>query len=359
MKELKVGLIGAGGMGQHLAVQCDSLEEAQLVAAADPSEEALQRLASKVGESRIVQTAGADQTQVGAGTEVSSEDTAAAGSDVRRYADYNDLLASDVDGVIIAAPNNLHADIAVAAANKGKHIFCEKPMALGIAECDRMLEAAEKAGVTLMVGQVLRLIPVFWQSHKIATGGDIGKPFAINITRLSSWWFGPGWRSQKAKSGGVVYEVHVHELDFMRHVLGEAESVYASMGHFTAAGVDYEDTAFIQIRFRNGGIGSLHCGISSSVNQYGMTIQCTEGTLVNEGFGKRLQYARFGESHQVIEPEMITLEEPYRAELGSWAQHILHAEPMVFDASDGRAAIELAEAAYRSAQSGSAVPLPL
>lgn len=359
MQAMKVGLAGAGGMGAHLALECDALDEARIVAAADPSSEARENVRLKLGQARAALEKGAGPGEAGEAPAVPDDEAARAASDVRLYSDLREMLSSDLDGVIIAAPNDLHVDMVVAALSRGKHVFCEKPMALSVVDCDRMIAEARSADVTLVVGQVLRLIPVFWQSHKIATSGVIGQPFSINITRVAPWWFGPGWRSQKAHAGGVVFEVHVHELDFMRHVLGDAESVYATMGRFTGAGVDYEDTAFIQVRFKNGGVGALHGGISSSVNQYTMMIQCDKGTLVNEGFGRRIQYARFGEEHQIVEPESIVLEEPYRAEVASWVRHILHGEPLVFDATDGRAAVELAEAAYRSAASGEVVKLPL
>ena len=182
----------------------------------------------------------------------------------------------------------------------------------------------------------------------------------MTVTRLG----GPdalakGWRATKKQSGGYLYEINVHELDFMRHVMGEAKSVFASTGHFTESPVEFEDVAFVQIRYESGGIGTLHCGGSSSIGKYEVMIQCKKGTLANGGFGGPIRYARFGEEHLTIQTSEIEKEDPYREEVRSWVDAVTKGTPMVFDGHDGAAAIELADAAYRSARTGRAVKLPL
>jgi len=316
-------------MGMHLARQCNALDNAKITAVYDPNTEAACKAAEEFGAVRM-----------------------------RSYLRLVD--SSEVDGVIIASPNNLHARQTIDAARRGKHVFCEKPMALNVRDCKAMVEAADAAGVKLMVGQVLRLIPIFWKSRQIVASGELGKPFAMSVTRLG----GPdslskGWRATKKQAGGVLYEVHVHELDFMRHIMGEAESVYANMGHFTEAAVEYEDVAFVQIKYVNGGIGTLHCGTSSSIGTYEMMIQCEKGTLINGGFRGGIRYCRFREEPTVIETSEIQKEEPYHEEVRSWVDSITKGTPMVFDGRDGMAAIELVEAAYKSARTGRAIRLPL
>lgn len=328
MNKLKVGLIGCGGMGMHLARQCHSLEDATIAAVCDPNHEAAGKAADEFG--------------------------------ALRYPSYKSLLQSDVDGVIVATPNDLHARYTIEAARLGKHIFCEKPMALRLRDCKVMVDAAGEAGVKLMVGQVLRLIGPFWKTHQIATSGELGQPFAMSVTRLS----GPdslaqGWRASAKQAGGVLYEVHVHELDFMRHVMGEVESVYASVGHFTEAAVEYEDVAFVQLRFKNGGIGTLHCGTSSSMGAYTMMVQCSEGTITNTGFGGPIKHCKFRQEPTAVELSDIQKEDAYHEEVRSWVESITRGTPMVFDGRDGMAAIEICEAAYRSARTGKPVRLPL
>lgn len=326
--KLRVGLVGCGGMGTALARHCNSLEDAVVTGVYDPDASAAARVAEEFG--------------------------------AKVYSSCSRLLRGAVDAVIVATPNDLHAPITIEAARRGKHVFCEKPMAMSVADCDAMIEAAEEAGIKLMVGQVLRLFPVFWKTREIAVSGEIGSPFLISVVRLGPiHGLARGWRATKKHSGGVLFEIHVHELDFMRWVMGEAESVYASTGHFTPAQIEFEDTAVVHIRYKSGGIGILHCGTSSAMNRNAMMVQCSEGTLTNGGFGGPIEYARFGEQPRVIEQREIQKEEPYHEEVRSWVDAITKDTPMVFDGHDGRAAIELVEAAYRSAASGKPVRLPL
>jgi len=317
MNTLRVGLAGCGEMGSNLARKCHSLDDASVVAVYDPVEESAVKLGGELG--------------------------------AKACSSYTDMLG-EVDAVIIAAPNDLHAPMTIEAAHSGKHIFCEKPMALSVADCDAMIDSAEKAGVKLMVGQVLRLLPAFWKTAGIISSGELGAPFGISVTRLASVdGIVKGWRKTRKHTGGIIYEVHVHELDFMRHVMGEAKSVYAGIGHFTPSQVEYEDVAFIQIHYANGGIGTLHCGVSSSFARHTMMIQCEKGTLTNGGFSGSICYSHFGEDPTTIQISDIQKEDGYHEEIRSWVESIVKDAPMVFTARDGRAAIELAQAAYISA----------
>ncbi len=328
MSKLRVGLIGCGGMGMHVARQCHSLDDAKIVAISDPDNQAAKKAVEEFGAAR--------------------------------FRSYRSLLESDIDAVMVGTPNDSHARITIEAARRGKHIYCEKPMALNVRDCKRMIEAADSAGVKLMVGQVLRLFPVYWKTHQVVASGEIGEPFGMAVTRLSGIdGLSKGWRVSTKQSGGILYEVHVHELDFMRHVMGEAASVYASVGHFTPAAVEYEDVAFVQIRYANGGIGTLHCGVSSSIGRCEMMIQCSKGTLVNGGFGGPIRYSRFGEEPTVIEAPQITKEDPYHEEVRSWVESITRGTPMIFDGHDGMAAIAICDAAYKSARTGKAVPVTM
>jgi len=326
MKKLRVGLVGCGGMGMNVGRKCHSLDEAEITAVCDIDPEALAKAGDEFGAAR--------------------------------FRTYHRLLASDIDAVMVATPNDSHAPITIKAAGLGKHVYCEKPMAMRVSDCKAMIAACDAAGVKLMVGQVLRLIKPFWRSRQIVTSGEIGDPFAMNVTRISApGSLSKGWRATMKQCGGVLPEVHVHELDFMRHVLGEAKSVYASTCRFADFGGEYEDTAFVHIRYANGGIGTLHCGTSSSIGKYEMMIQCTKGTLVNAGFGGPIRYSLFGGERTEIALDSFDKEDAYHEEVRSWIEAITKGTPMIFDGHDGMKAIEIVEAAYKSARTGKAVNL--
>lgn len=223
-----------------------------------------------------------------------------------------------------------------------------------------MISAAESAGVKLMVGHVLRLYPSFWKVKQIISSGELGKPFAISFSRTGyGTHFFTDWRCKIKTSGGIIFEVNAHELDFMRHIMGEASEAYAQMGNFRTPQVEYEDLSFVVVKFQNGGIGTLQSSIADSLGEYRNSIFCSEGTLANGGFGGQIRYSRFEGEAVTIEIGEIEKPEPYLDELTSFISSIVSGSEMVFDGRDGRAAVELAVAAYRSAETGTPVKLPL
>src|SRR5688500_18858295 len=128
-------------------------------------------LAQKLKEDERVRLVGV----LGATAGESAAGAAALGG--RSFADLDALLrADDVTAVLIATPSDTHAALAVAAAGAGKQIFCEKPMALTVAECDTMIAAARQSGVTLMVGQVQRYFPLLAEVRRLVRAGDLGRP---------------------------------------------------------------------------------------------------------------------------------------------------------------------------------------
>lgn len=330
MERIGFGLIGCGGMGLHLAAQAALLDGVSIAAVADPDPERAARAAAQLG--------------------------------APSFENHLDLLASPgVDAVIVASPNKLHAPHAIDAARAGKHIFCEKPMAPTVAECDSMIAAAREADVMLMVAQVLRFFSVFQETRRLVESGVIGKPVAMRVTRTSDSRaaFGHGWRSRQADTGGVLLEINAHEIDFMRCICGEAATVFAQARRAAGGAYDYPDTFFVQVGYRDGAIGLLHSGIASPVGEYHMAVQGTSGALVNGGFGGPIRYAAMGEQETVVDASTLEAEEPYHHELRLFVEALRDGRESPIPGREGRAVVEIAEAAYRSANTGEIVQLPL
>jgi len=229
MEKLRFGVIGIGGMAEHLAKLLQQFEDAVVVAAADTNPE---------------------------------RKGAADALNAVFYTDYEQMLQKEaLDAVVIGTPCGLHLEPTLAAAQAGKHIFLEKPMEISVERCDRMNSAAQEAGVKLMVGQVLRLFPLFQKSLDIIASGEIGKPKAIAVTRAGyATVFHSGWRVKRELAGGMLLETNVHELDYMRTVMGEPKQVYARMFNLLGK-MEYEDVAYLIIDFENGGIGDLEASL--------------------------------------------------------------------------------------------------
>jgi predicted dehydrogenase len=148
---------------------------------------------------------------------------------VRAYTDGLDLIRDEeVDAVIIAVPTFLHETFAVEAARHGKHILCEKPFALTVAAAERMLEAANAGNVSLMIAQPLRFWPAYVALRRAVLEGRIGRPRFVHGWRLATMPDWGAWFQDPSKSGGCLLDLHIHDLDFAYHLLGQPRSVYTA-----------------------------------------------------------------------------------------------------------------------------------
>lgn len=136
-----------------------------------------------------------------------------------------------IEAVDLCVPNHLHRELAVRALEAGKHVLCEKPMALSLADADAMLAAAAHSGRFLMIGHVLRFSPEYVVAKKALDDGRIGEPLLMSGRRMVSLLAGTpgadGWRRDPLRSGGAVLDMQIHDLDVFCWFLGEPESVVA------------------------------------------------------------------------------------------------------------------------------------
>jgi predicted dehydrogenase len=149
---------------------------------------------------------------------------------ISAYAEWDALIANeDVDVVAVTLPTPAHAEITGQALEAGKHVLCEKPMALTLAACDRMMAAAEKSDRTLMVGHCIRFWPQYEEIKQRVDGGEIG---AVRFASLRRVCPPPAhslgnWMLDGAQSGGALLDLHLHDVDFTQHLLGVPTTVTA------------------------------------------------------------------------------------------------------------------------------------
>lgn len=197
---MKIGLIGCGGMGTTHNLSLKALSEKkdiEVVAIADCREEKLEKAAELW-------------------------------PNARKYKYGMDLLVqeSQLDIADICLPSYLHADHAVTALGKGIHVFVEKPVCLTEADCTRLLEAERISGRKVMVGQVLRSAEEYLFLKNAYDSQTYGKLKSVIMQRVGSdvpWGF-EDWFHDEKKSGSVVMDLHVHDLDFLRYMLGNPDS---------------------------------------------------------------------------------------------------------------------------------------
>lgn len=325
-KELQVGLLSCGGMARALAGALNKLGRAEIARVCDVIEPAAQAFGDQLG---VPWTTNAEEI----------------------------LADPRIGAVIVATPNYTHAEVVIKAAQAGKHIFCEKPLALHVADADRMIEAARENRVHLVVGQVLRYLPVFEHIKRLIDQGTIGKPFAMRISRLGGWGEKQEWRQHRETCGGPLFEVNAHELDYMRYILGEPETVYATGSQRVVATVDFEDTAFVSVRFAGGAHGVLHSSIGAALGGYTGIIQGNEGTITFTNWPSSVEWKRFAGTTGKLGEGDLAVPDPHQRELAHLVDAVLDGTPPAITGRDGRAVVAMAAAAVESMRTGAPVAI--
>jgi predicted dehydrogenase len=144
------------------------------------------------------------------------------------YASTGEMYANeDIDIVDICLPTFKHEQFTLEAAKNKKHVICEKPFSLSSESASRMIKACENAGVKLMVAQVLRWMPEFSRIRELYEKGAFGKPHMIYANRLAQHPNWSTWHRDPALSGGGLFDLHLHDIDYLYYLFGKVEEVYA------------------------------------------------------------------------------------------------------------------------------------
>ena len=225
MKPVRLAVLGAGLIGSRHVAHVGRVPEAALAAIVDPSP--------------------------------TGEDLARA-QGVPWFPSFGDLIRSDrPDGVIVATPNRTHVAIGLEAVEAGVPALVEKPLADGVDDGTRLVEAAERLGVPLLTGHHRRHNPMIARAKRIVDSGRLGTILAVHAT---CWFYKPdpyfeaAWRREAG--AGPVFLNLIHDVDTLRHLCGEVASVQAIESN-AARGHAVEDTAAILLRFRSGALGTL------------------------------------------------------------------------------------------------------
>ncbi|WP_313354259.1 Gfo/Idh/MocA family oxidoreductase [Microbacterium sp.] len=193
-----------------------------------------------------------------------------------------ELCASeDVDAVIVASPNWAHREAVVLAAQAGKPVFCEKPMALSYGDCSAMVEAASAAGVLLMSGHVMNFMNGVRRVKKMVADGMLGDIVYCRAAR--NGWEEPqpsiSWKKRRDLSGGHLYH-HIHELDVVQFIMGAPETVTMVGGNVAHRGAEFgdeDDLLLITLEFGGGAFATLEYGSAFRWPEHYLLVQGTLG----------------------------------------------------------------------------------
>ncbi|PKN84793.1 MAG: inositol 2-dehydrogenase [Chloroflexi bacterium HGW-Chloroflexi-8] len=322
-RKINIAVIGTGRMGSvHVRNLVQQVPEANLVAICDIRLEVAQKLADELGIERVV-------------------------------ADYNELLQDEsIEAVLIATSTDTHAFIMKDVANAGKHIFCEKPLALDLASIDDALAVVEKAGVKLQVGFNRRFDKSFQRVHKIVDSGEIGRPCILRITSRDPEL--PAMEFLRV-SGGMFLDMTIHDFDMARFLLGDIEEVYA-IGKILVSPELHEigdvDTDVVTLKFANGAIGTID---NSRQAVYGydqrLEVFCSNGIAMaaNESEDTVIKGNPEGFHTSRIPHFFMNRYAPcYIEEIRQFIACVREDKPTPTTGEDGRLAVVLGHAAWRS-----------
>ena len=190
---------------------------------------------------------------------------AAAFSTIDALLDHSRKAAADV--VAVCTPNGLHAEHCIKALQAGFHVVCEKPMALTVADCRKMIGAAEEADRKLFVVKQNRFNPPVAAVKKLVDEGRLGRIYSVQLNcfwNREAAYYQDGWRGTLDLDGGTLFTQFSHFIDLIYWLLGDLEEVEGFSGNFGHKdSIDFEDTGVLAARFRNGAIGTIHYTVNS------------------------------------------------------------------------------------------------
>lgn len=322
MAKLKFGIIGCGAIAANsFAPSLCNSEEAELVAVCRRDKGKARNFAEQFG---------------GCSHYDSAEDL---------------LVDEEVEAVVVATPTDTHRDYTVLAAERGKHVICEKPMARDAAECRQMVEACQKAGVKLAVAYRRRLFPQVLKAKALIAEGRIGRVVSVR-THYSGWMsVGPDeWRVDPG-IGGAMMEMAVHRLEVLLNLAAapvEVSALVETVEHPWPV----DDTDAILLKFADGTVGVHSTVLCSNPRRDMAHIDGTQGRIMIDSLEFGSDNLRLETADGIEEIAVVPLENPYfdRPMIDDFARAVREDREPVCDGGTGFTVQAVVDAAFASAK---------
>ncbi|NOU98250.1 gfo/Idh/MocA family oxidoreductase [Paenibacillus sp. LMG 31456] len=314
-----IGLIGAGTMGNTHSRSYRQIAGARIVAVCDIDGEKANQLASAWGATI--------------------------------FTSMEDMLKSEqFDAVDICLPTDLHRQAVELAASYGKHVFCEKPIALTVEDSEAMIEACKKAGVTLMVGHVVRFFPEYRAAREQLLSGRLGDPAVVRTIRSGAFPSWSGWFKDDSRSGGPLLDLAIHDFDYLRWCFGPVRRVFSRTLTTKREGMEHTLTL---LRFESGVMAHVEASWAypqGAPFQTSLEITGTKGLALFEK-DKSNSIVKFGGPlNQQGVPDSPLSKSPYALELEHFIECVKHKKEPITSGEEALASLKIGIAAFRSAQ---------
>lgn len=327
MKEPQVAfaVVGCGGISSSHFIGLERTPEAKLVAVCDADQERAEEYGAKYG--------------------------------VTAYTDYGQLLANpDIDVVCLCTPSGMHAEQTILAAEAGKHIVCEKPMAIQLHDVERVIEACDVFGVKLATIFPRRMSPTSRFVKQLIEDGRLGKLSLcsgyVKFYRDQAYYDSAGWRGTWAMDGGgAMMNQGIHTIDLLQWLAGPVVSLHGYSSN-VLRDIEVEDTAVVSLRFESGALGSIEATTTAYKQpDHQISLHGDKGTLVLTGDAiTTLELVGEKSEIPVFEPFRV-VPDGHAAQLRDMALAVLHNRRPVVTGRDGKHSLEIILATYESMRS--------
>ena len=280
-------------------------------------------------------------------------------SEDKRLTDYTDIVRDpSIDVVTVAVPDQQHRQISCDLLRAGKHVLCEKPLALTRADVTEIIRTADASRGKFMVGQICRFTPAFEQAKAIIDAGTLGEVYFAESEYAHDYMsIVDNWRADPLRHG--VIGGGCHAVDLLRWLVGDPQEVFAYGAHKLLPTVSYDDATVAVLKFRENVIGKVFVSTGCK-RDYTMrtVIYGTKGTLICDNTSPAMTLFGTDENGKVTDPQTIAVEvNNHNAgrEFAVFADAILHNTPIEMDAREGAKTVAACLAIIESSKSGQPV----
>ena len=279
--------------------------------------------------------------------------------ETRAYTNVSEMLAcDDIDAVIVCTPDQSHRELSLACLAAGKHVLCEKPLAMTVEDCKVIVEAAEKSDKKFMVGQICRFTPGFMAAKKLIDDGEIGELFYVESEYAHDYSKIPGkykeWRKDPLRHGFLGGGCHA--VDLLRWIAGNPTEVAAFANHKMLTDWPTDDCTIAIMKFPNDVIGKVFVSTGCK-RDYTMrsVFYGSKGTIITDNTSNHMTVYKTDSSCGFTTPMLYPISinnHNTMGEIEAFADIILNDKPVQMTAREGACTVAAALAAVRSSKSG-------
>ena len=271
---------------------------------------------------------------------------------IYNYENFEDIANNDdIDIIYVVLPNSMHAEYVTRAAKAGKHVICEKPMALSVAECESMIKACTDNKRKLSIGYRMQFEPHTQEVMRIGQEKVLGSVKMVNAGAGYREGRADHWKLNKKMGGGAMMDMGVYALQAARYVTGE-EPIAVTAQSFTTRPemfTEVDETTMFQLEFPSGALGNLHTSFGMNMNYLNATTE--------EGWIKMDPFSAYRGIHAETSKGLLEFPDVYQqaVQMDEQARSIMENKPMRVPGEEGLKDIRVVEAIYKASQSGDQV----